>query len=148
MSWRKESGSLTSECTIKLQYSKQYRSAVNRNIFGSWRKQRSSRKTSTSAQLTTLKSLTLWITTNYGKFLKRWKYQTTLSVSWETCVQVKKQQLGPNMEQLTGSKLGKRVRPTSILSPCLFYLYTEYITWNAGWMTNKQEKYQQPQICR
>ena len=28
-----------------------------------------------------------------GKFLKRWKYQTTLPVSWETCMQVKKQQL-------------------------------------------------------
>ena len=41
------------------------------------------------------------------KFLKRWEYQTTWPVSWETCVQVKKQQLDPNMEQLTGSKLGK-----------------------------------------
>ena len=41
------------------------------------------------------------------KILKRWKYQTTLSVSWETSMQVKKQQLGPDMEQRTGSKLGK-----------------------------------------
>ena len=40
-------------------------------------------------------------------FLKRWEYQTTLPVSWETCMQVKKQQLEPNMEQQTGSKLGK-----------------------------------------
>ena len=53
----------------------------------------------TSVLLTTLKPLTMWITTNCGKFLKRWEYQTTL--------QVKKQQLGPDMEQLTGSKLGK-----------------------------------------
>ena len=37
--------------------------------------------------------LTLWITTNCGKFLERWKYQTILPVSWETCMQVKKQQL-------------------------------------------------------
>ena len=37
----------------------------------------------------------MWITTNCGKFLKRWEYQTTLSTSWETCVQVKKQQLEP-----------------------------------------------------
>ena len=29
--------------------------------------------------LTTPKPLTVWITTNYGKFLKRWEYQTTLS---------------------------------------------------------------------
>ena len=41
-----------------------------------------------------------------GKFLKRWEYLTTLPVSWETCVQVKTQQLEPDMEQ-TGSKLGK-----------------------------------------
>ena len=44
---------------------------------GSSKKQESSRKTSTSALLTTPKPLTLWITTNYGKFLKRWEYQTT-----------------------------------------------------------------------
>ena len=33
-------------------------------------------KTSTSALLTTPKPLTVWITTNYGKFFKRWEYQT------------------------------------------------------------------------
>ena len=44
---------------------------------GSSKKQESSRKTSTSALLTTPKPLTLWITTNCGKFFKRWKYQTT-----------------------------------------------------------------------
>ena len=38
------------------------------------------------------KALTVWITTNCGKFLKKWEYQTTLPVSWETCMQVKKQQ--------------------------------------------------------
>ena len=43
-------------------------------------------------------------TTNCGKFLKRWKYQTTLPVSWDTCMQVKKQQLEPDVEQQTGSK--------------------------------------------
>ena len=37
----------------------------------------SSRKTSTSASLTMPKPLTVWITTNFGKFLKRWAYQTT-----------------------------------------------------------------------
>ena len=46
---------------------------------GSWRKQGNSRKT--SASLTTLKPLTVWITRNCGKFLKRWKHQTTLPVS-------------------------------------------------------------------
>ena len=44
---------------------------------------------------------------NCGKLLKRWEYQTTLTASWETCMQVKKQQLEPDMAQQTGSKLGK-----------------------------------------
>ena len=34
------------------------------------------------------------------------EYQTTLPASWEICMQVKKQQLEPDMEQQTGSKLG------------------------------------------
>ena len=54
-----------------------------------------------------LKHLTVWITTNCGKFFKWWKYQTTLAASWEICMQVEKQQLEPNMEQQTGSKLEK-----------------------------------------
>ena len=32
------------------------------------------------------------------KFLKRWEYQTTLPVSWETCRQAKKQQLAPDVK--------------------------------------------------
>ena len=53
------------------------------------------------------KPLTVWITANCGKFLKRWDYQTTLPVSWEICVQVRKQQLELDMGQQTGSKSGK-----------------------------------------
>ena len=41
---------------------------------------------------------------NSGKFLKRWEYQTILHASWETCMQVRKQQLELDMEQMTGSK--------------------------------------------
>ena len=41
------------------------------------------------------------------KILQRWEYPTTLPVSWDMCIRVKKQQLGSAMEQLTGSKLGK-----------------------------------------
>ena len=48
--------------------------------------------------------LTVWITTNYGSFFKRWDYQTTLPASWKICMQVKKQQLELDMEQQTGSK--------------------------------------------
>ena len=71
---------------------------------GSLKKQESSRKTSTSALLTMPKPLTVWIKTNCGKFLKRWEYQTTWPASWEICMQVKKQQIEPDMEQQTGSK--------------------------------------------
>ena len=38
---------------------------------------------------------------------KRWKYQTPSPASWENCMQVKKQQLEPDLKQQTGSKLGK-----------------------------------------
>ena len=81
-----------------------------------------------------LQPFTVWITTNFGRFLKRWEYQTTLPASRETYMQVKKQQLEPNMEQWTGSKLGmeyKEVRQGCILSLCLFNLASEYINPNA-----------------
>ena len=54
-----------------------------------------------------LKPLTVWITTNCGKFLKRWEYLNTLSAFWEACMQVKERQLEPHMEQRTGSQLGR-----------------------------------------
>ena len=44
---------------------------------------------------------------NCGKFFKRWEYQTTLPVSWEISMQIRKQQLELDMEQQTGSKSGK-----------------------------------------
>ena len=47
--------------------------------------------------------LTIWWCPN----VEWWEYQTALPASWETCMQVKKQQLEPDMEQRTGSKLGK-----------------------------------------
>ena len=74
---------------------------------GSLKKQESSRKISTSALLTMPKPLTMWTTTKCGKFWKIWEYQTTWPASWEICLQVKKQQLELDMEQHTGSKLGK-----------------------------------------
>ena len=67
-------------------------------------KQESSRKTSISALLTMPKPLTVWTTTNCGKFFKRWEYQTTWPASWEICMQIRKQQLELDMEQQTGSK--------------------------------------------
>ena len=74
------------------------------NICWIIKKEEGSRKTSTSALLTMPKPLTVWITTNCGKFLKRWEHQTTLPGSCETCVPVKKQQLELDMKQQTGSK--------------------------------------------
>ena len=46
----------------------------------------------------------VWITINCGKFWKRWEYQSTWPASWDTCMQVRKQQLELDMEQQTGSK--------------------------------------------
>ena len=67
-------------------------------------KSESSRKTSASAWLTMPKPLTMWITTNCGKFWERWEYQTTWPASWEIYMQVRKQQLQLDMEEQTGSK--------------------------------------------
>ena len=49
-------------------------------------------------------NVTVWITINCGKFWKRWEYQTTWPASWETCMQVRKQQLELDTVQQSGSK--------------------------------------------
>ena len=67
------------------------------------------KKISTFALLTLPKALTGWITINCGKFWRRWEYQTTWPASWETCMQVRKQQLELDVEQQTGSKQWKVV---------------------------------------
>ena len=54
--------------------------------------------------LTPAKPLMVWITTNCGKFFKRWEYQTTWHASWEISMQLNKLQLELDMEQQTGSK--------------------------------------------
>ena len=84
-----------------------------------------------------LKPLTVWVTTNCGKFLKRWEYQTTLSASWETCMRVKKQQLEPDLEQQTGSKLGKEYVKAIYCHPA--YLTYMQSTWYEmpSWMKHK-----------
>ena len=93
---------------------------------GSSKKQESSKNKQTNKKTTALltmpKPLTVCITTNCGKFFNRWEYQTTLPASWEICMQVKKQRLEPNMEQWTGSKLGKEYVKA-------VYCYTAYLTY-------------------
>ena len=71
--------------------------------------------------------------TNYGKFLKRWEYQSTWLASWEICMQIKKQQFKLDMEQQTGFKSEKGyVKAVFFFSSRLFNLYAEYIMWNTG----------------
>ena len=71
---------------------RKYRGTSNQIANMCWiiEKAREFQKTSTSASLTMLKPLTMWITTNCGKFFNTWEYQTALPVSWATCMQVKK----------------------------------------------------------
>ena len=73
----------------------------------------------TSALLTTPKTLTMRITTNCGKFLKRWKYQTTWRASWEICMQIKKQQLELDMVQRIGSNWERSISRLYIVTLCI-----------------------------
>ena len=109
------------------------------NIHWIIEKQESSRKTSTSALLTMPQLLTVWITTNCGKLLQRWEYLTTLPASWEICMQVRKQELEPDMEEWTGSKLRKE-------NVKVVYCHLAYLTYmqstsceRPGWMKHKLE---------
>ena len=78
-----------------------------------------------------LKPLTVWVTTNYGQFFKRWEYQTTLPASWKTCIQVKTT-VKTRHETANWFKIGKGVHQGCILTLCLLKVYAEYIMWNAG----------------
>ena len=103
---------------------------------------KTSRKTSsrkTSALLTMPKPLTVWITTNCGKFLNRWEYQTTWPPSWEICMQVKKQQLELDMWQQTGSKEGKEYVKAAYCHSA-YLTYMQSTSWKVlGWMKHKLE---------
>ena len=116
-------------------------------------KAREFQKTSTCALLTMLKPLTVWITTNCGKFFKRWEYQTTWPASWEICMQVRKQQLDwtwnnrlvPNWERSTS-----RLYIVTLLISLICRVHNEKC-WARGstiWNQDSWEKYQEPQICR
>ena len=102
-------------------------------------KAENSRKTSTFASLSWLKPLTMWITINCGKFFNRWEYQTTLLVSWETYLQIKKQQLDLDMEQRNDTKLGKEY-VKAIHCPSTYLTYMQSTSRKMlGWMSHKLE---------
>ena len=102
------------------------------------KKQESSRKTSTSVLLTMPKPLNVWITTNCGKFFKRWEYQITWPASWEIYIQVRKKQLELDMDQQTGSKSGKEYIKAVYCHPA--YLIYKSTSWEMlGWMKCKLE---------
>ena len=80
-----------------------------------------------------LKPLIVWITTDCGKFLKRWEYKSALHVSSKTNLYA-----GQEATLRTGHgttdwfKIGKVIRQDCILLPCLFNFSAEYIMQNAG----------------
>ena len=85
------------------------------------------------------KPLTVWITSNYGKYLKRWEYQTTWPASWELGMQVKKQQLELDMEQQTGSKQEKEYVKAVYCHPA-YLTYMQSTSWETlGWKKHKLE---------
>ena len=99
----------------------------------------SSRKTSISALLTMPKPLTVWITTNCGKFWKRKEYQTTWPASWEIFMPVKKKQLELDMEQQTDSKLGQEYIK-AIYCHLGYLTYMQSTSWEMlGWSMHKLE---------
>ena len=108
---------------------------------GSQKKQKNSRKTSTS--LTMLKHLNVWITTKCGKLFKRWEeYQTTLPASWEALYEkpsFKKEQLKLDMKQWTGSKLEKQYIKAVYCHPANLPSMQSTSCKMLGWMKHKLE---------
>ena len=115
---------------------------------GSSIKQDNSRKTYTSASLTTLKPLILWITTNCGKIIKDTRITDHLTWLLRNLYASQEAIIRTGHGTMDCFQIGKGVHQGCILSPCLFNLYAEYIMQNAwpGWSTNYnpdcQEKYQ------
>ena len=97
------------------------------NIHWIVEKPESSRKTSISALLSMPKPLTVWITTNCGKFFKRWEFQAIWPASWEICMRVKKQQL--ELEQRTSSKSGKEYIKAVYCHPA-YLTYMQNTSWD------------------
>ena len=97
---------------------------------GSQKKQGNSRKTSTSVSLTALKTLTVWITTNW-KILKDMVIPDHLTCLLRNLYAGQEATVRIKHETIDWFQTGKGVRQGCILSPCLFNSYAEHIIWNA-----------------
>ena len=100
------------------------------NIRGSQKKEENSRKSPTSASLTTLNPLTVWITTNW-KFLKEMGIPDHLTCLLSNLYAGREATVRIRHGTMDWFRIGKGVHQGYILSPCLFNLYAEYIMWNA-----------------
>ena len=96
------------------------------------KRQESSKKTSTSALLTTPMPFTVWITTNCGKFLKVMGILDHLTCLLRNLYAGQEATVRTRHGTTDWFQIGKGVRQGCILLPCLFRLYTEYIKWNTG----------------
>ena len=100
-------------------------------------KVKDSRNIFTSASLTMLKPLNVWITTSHEKLLKGWEYQTTLPVSWKTHMHIKKQQLESDMEQVIDSKLRMEYGKAVYYHPAyLTSMQIHHANFWTRWITN------------
>ena len=106
---------------------------------GSSKKQGSSRKTSTSPLLTIPKPLTVWITTNCGKFLKIWEYQTTRPASWKNLYEGQEATVRTGLGTKDWFQIGKRVHQGCILSPAYLTSMQSTSYRMLGWMKHKLE---------
>ena len=95
-------------------------------------------KTSTSASLTTLKPLTVWITTNCGKLLET-RIPDHLTCLLRNLYAGQKQRLEPDMEQWTGSKMGKEYVKAVYCHPAYLTYMQSTSCEMPGWMKHKLE---------
>ena len=100
------------------------------NIFWIIKRAREFQKTSTSALLTTSKPFTVWITTNCGKFLMG--MPDNLICLLRCFYAGQEATVRTRHGTMDWFQIGKGVRPSWILSPCLFNFYADCIMRNAG----------------
>ena len=121
-----------SSCQHPLDHSKRDFQKTQDNFF-----QENSRKTSTSVSLT---MPSLWLCgsqQNVENSSRDGNTRPTLPASWKTCMQVKKQQLEPDMEQQTGSKRGKRYVKAVYCHPAYLTYMQSTSCEMPGWMKHK-----------